>query len=558
MQELVGNRAVQLLVADRSAPIQRFDTSEHLRSGDAGADSLHSQQVPLAAGYFVTYGEMIAMAGDYFGSLEQLRELAIREGPGAGTREEIEYVRVAKIRRQSGQFSEEARRSVDRRYYDLARGNRSHFVNPETGDEKRSTQDKAEGTSTELRLQWTGLLPRFLTEMVIPQAGAGYRHYHLQAIFEAYVEGFQGRSMDAALAPEAFGAHYLTDAFSGGHLRTNRVSISEHWNPKLPMFNANLKGFIAQALALRIGDAETWVSREMAYSGLLWKEGTLSQVSAMVDETGGLTFGDVVSGAIHDYDSGRGVSAMVEGRPTQLAGDERLSGSTEDLVSQAVNLSHNDVTRAWFVGQRRGSLEEVLSTTATGGLVGAERMLPVVIPDSQLPESQRSVRWDFATVDDLLASAPFQLALAEFGRRKAADLQQKESSLPPIAKPHFRPAVVEPFANSIVETVRRIVNWTPDTGGGFLGHNQDDNALDYYEQARAVGAVGSLTAEQRIRLIRHLLDGYTAEDEENAVFDLLTANAADSATVIAAVGWDRLEDELGKRFTRRFPESANR
>lgn len=365
--------------------------------------------------------------------------------------------------------------------------------------------------------------------------------------------------MDEALATEAFGCHYLTDAFSGGHLRTARAGIGEHWNPKVPMFGANVKGFIAQALALRIGDAGALISREIAYQGALGRAGTLQQVSAMLDEKGGFTFGDVVSGAIHDDDSARGVVVEIEGRRETLLGDDRLGGRTEELVVDAVNLSYNDVARAWAVGRRRGGLEEVLGDgTAVAGLVGAERMLPRVVPDGELPAAQQSVRWDFPTADALLDHGPFQRALAEFGRRKAAELAATESALPEVARPHFAPAVVEPFRDTPTDTVRRIVHWTPNTGGGFLGHNQDDNALDYYRQARAADAVGSLTAEQRIRLTRDLLDGYTAQDEEDAAFDLLTANPAHAAAVIAAVGWDRLEDELGGRFSRRFPQASHR
>lgn len=106
--------------------------------------------------------------------------------------------------------------------------------------------------------------------------------------------------------------------------------------------------------------------------------------------------------------------------------------------------------------------------------------------------------------------------------------------------------------------VRRVLHWTPDTGGGLFGHNQDDNALDYYRQARGADAVGTLTVEQRAKLVRDLLDGYTAGDEEDAVFDLITANFAHSRAVIAQVGWARLEDELGGRFSRRFPEGDYR
>lgn len=89
-------------------------------------------------------------------------------------------------------------------------------------------------------------------------------------------------------------------------------------------------------------------------------------------------------------------------------------------------------------------------------------------------------------------------------------------------------------------------------------HNQDDNALDYYKQAGGADAVGTLTVEQRVKLVRDLLDGYIAGEEEDAVFDLITADSAHSRAVIAQVGWARPEDELGGRFWRRFPEGDYR
>ena len=142
-------------------------------------------------------------------------------------------------------------------------------------------------------------------------------------------------------------------------------------------------------------------------------------------------------------------------------GDDKLGGRTEELVVEAVNLSHNDVTRAYQVGRRRGALDEVLSDAITGNLLGAERMLPNVVPDSALPPEKQSVKWDFGTADELLDQALFQKALVEFGRRKAAELAAVEGSLPEIAQPHFGPTVVEPFRSTPVDTVRRIVHWTP-------------------------------------------------------------------------------------------------
>ena len=44
------------------------------------------------------------------------------------------------------------------------------------------------------------------------------------------------------MAQDAFGQHYLTDAFSAGHMRTARLGITQHWNAKVPMFYTNLCG----------------------------------------------------------------------------------------------------------------------------------------------------------------------------------------------------------------------------------------------------------------------------------------------------------------------------
>lgn len=518
--------------------------------------------VSLAPDYQLTFGEMMAMA-DFFESLSQMRELAAVNRQGPGSREEIEYIRTVKVRgrkESADSFSEKAIEAANRRYYQLALDNRSHFANPKTSDQNLSVKDKSRGVHEDLRLQWANMIPRFVSKLTIPHAGAGYRYYHMEAMLEAYLAGLVRDDLGKAMAYEAFGAHYLTDAFAGGHLRTPRVSIKDHWDPIVPMFTYNLKGFIAQALALRIGDTESLVSREMAYHGALGRKGTLTQVSAIIDEKAPLTFGDVVGGAIHEYDCARGVVAEVEGERETLMGDNKLGGRTEELASQAVNLSHNDIIRAWAIGQRSGGIEEVMASATAGKLVGAERMLPTVVPDSELAPAQRSVKWDFPSVDDLLDHRPFREAVAEFGRRQASELAELEESdaLPEIAKPHFRPAIVKPFERDALHTLRRVIHWTPDTGGGMFGHNQDDNALDYYNEAKRRHAVTTLALDQRISLIRKLLDGPTATDEENAVFDMLTANPAHSGAVIAAIGWDRLEDEIGDRFVKQFPEYHHR
>ena len=51
-------------------------------------------------------------------------------------------------------------------------------------------------------------------------ASQAYRMNHVHAIKEAVDAARRRGSLDQAMATEAFGAHFLTDTFAGGHIRT--------------------------------------------------------------------------------------------------------------------------------------------------------------------------------------------------------------------------------------------------------------------------------------------------------------------------------------------------
>jgi len=79
--------------------VQKFDSYEHVEIGDDATRGAHGEKktVELAPDYRVSYGEMIALSGDYFGSISELRSIAAVPGKGAGTREEIDYVRRVQL-----------------------------------------------------------------------------------------------------------------------------------------------------------------------------------------------------------------------------------------------------------------------------------------------------------------------------------------------------------------------------------------------------------------------------------------------------------------------------
>jgi hypothetical protein len=195
--------------------VQKFDSFEHKEIGDDATKGSHGElkTVELAADYRVTYGEMIALAGDYFGSIGELRSIAAVPGKGAGTREEIEYVRRVELpnispgerTKLTKEFTDSAVHAADKRYYKLAAHNASHFANPETGDAAKSTRDKIKETHIEPDVSTDEAGHIALKLKVVPNNAAGYyRMNHLIAIGEAVSAAKNKKSIDAPMAANAF------------------------------------------------------------------------------------------------------------------------------------------------------------------------------------------------------------------------------------------------------------------------------------------------------------------------------------------------------------------
>jgi hypothetical protein len=535
-------------IQTKSSLIQRFDSHEHQQLGDDATRGAHgeTQMVELAPGYRVTHGEMVAMGGDYFENIAQIRQLAANAGTGVGTREEIEYVRqikvpnytVAQETAMEGTFSESARHAANERYYRLAANNPSHFVNPNgvSGAMTRALQGNPVG------------------------AISNYRDRHRTAVEEAYNAGKQNATIETAMASEAFSNHYLTDSFSGGHLRTERGSISDYWNSRVPMFFYNFKGLLSEKIANHINN-NNW--RGIATVDYIQSE-TLSTLEEKLDARGmpAVQFGDLVSGAIHDLDNERGVRANVDGREVRLFGDGHLGeGDTHSVAVQAVQTSVGDVRRAWEMGKANNSEAELVSALVPGGVFAAERYIPQPLANNQVEANDQSVKWDYNSAFELLSDGQFQQGLQIFLHEKKGELAAVGSSLDAEYKRiAFQEAVTDHMEGMEgVNLINEVINWTPNTGGGVGEHNQDDNALDYYEQAKQTpGGLASLTWVQRANIIKNVLSGYTSGSDEDAVFELLTtcSNDADVRQVINDVTWDELEDEIGDRFTTRYPKAT--
>ena len=501
--------------------IQRFESREHKHLGDEGTRTEQGQtrMVELAPNYFASFGDLTAMCGDYFESVAQIRTLAARAGQGGGTREEIEYVRAVHVLGDAAaenRYSAGARQAVMDRYYRLAGNNSSHFTEP-NGRPERSSLNNA----------------------------GNYRDNHENAITAAVSAAAAGQSIDSALLCEGFASHFLTDAYAAGHVRTERISISAWWNPKVPMFWTNLKLFIAEEMAKFINDNTT-------LAGILTVQQLWGKVRASIDAKNlpTLTFGDLVSGAVHDYDNEHGVATQhgrlvgdaqlrdAEGRAVRdPRTKERVDGAleTENLAIAAVRASVADVERAFAQGRT-----QPVATVRTGlqvdGQYAAERLWPTARPASE--QAVPRPPWQQPDVNTLMAEPTMRAALEIFAREKAASLnaamtfEDQTGVSAALQQRAFRTRITDPLAATPIPMLRRLIDYTPSTGGGVGGHDTDDNAMEYVGMARSATAMATLTQPQRTRLIRDMISGICGDEEEQAIIELLSSCSPTMMTAI--------------------------
>ena len=386
-------------VVQQTKNIQRFEANEHKAMGDRGSADAKgkAQEIKLADDLTVTFGDITPMAGDYFGDVKTIQDLAKVKGDGKsqpGTSDELKYVLNVKIHKtkEDKDYGEKVIGAVTGRYYKLAGDNRTHFTNPEMGDDARSHEEKANARE------------RDKSGKLVPVNNAGgYRENHQRAIETACEAGKSGTPMEEAMLYEAFASHFLTDAYSSGHLRTERKGIANWWNPKVPMFWLNLKWWMAENIAKHLNDNSKLVGILTVQQ--LWEmsQDTLNKV---VSSKGipDLTFGDALSGAVHDMDNEAGVTATVGNEIVKLVGDGQvLDAKDRDLVvgvdtlkkaAAGVQVSLKDIHDAYAKGKagESNSAKVMASLKTKDGLFRAEQLWPKALPDSDSRQTNKKLK----------------------------------------------------------------------------------------------------------------------------------------------------------------------
>ncbi len=595
-----GESASALLASHGGSPgrsvvpqraVQRFEADEHQSLGAAGSGGA---MVELAPGYQIPFGDVVALAGDHFESIEQMRRFA-RKKSGKESRAEIEWARIWKLSNPAGVdisawHDVEAREAQEQRYYQLAGRNQSHFLAPRAKDRGASPAEMSGVGNDRAELaaaRYLNGLPR--------NAPEGYRINHIRAIFEA-VEAARAKAtanaakgagdaptLGVALATEAFGCHFLTDSFAGGHVRTARQDLKTHWDPKVPMFFVNLVGLLGDLIAANLQPRGAYG----VFSQSFLASGARDTVNDELQRKAAFTFGDLIAGALHHQDNEHGVHVQAGGTNAHLVGDGELdngtaaAGQTRGLATRAVRLGTQEVRQAYELGSlEHTSPIEIIEgfLAAHGGRFGAETMVPdaSTVDESKSPEA----KWRVETVEELLRDAVFVSGATIFLTEQASELRAMAKGLGGAQEDALVHGVVDQLVADPIDLIRRAVNWTPGSGYAHSWQSKNDSN-DYVDEASRRHALPTLTLAQRISLVKTLTEDLMPERDSDGernverghpegarnrsgatILDLLdTASPEDARVIIDTVGRDAIDrwltPELRIAFVAKYGQRPN-
>jgi hypothetical protein len=339
LQGKLGNAGVARLVQRaRAGPpaaggprlLARFAGPEH----EALGNTLHTN-IDLGHGVTLTWGQVLAIAGDEIGTIEELLGDPATE---AGRHRIGASLLNAELTTPLPPALKPTPAELDAHHDEflrLAFENADHF--PDSG-----------------------------------RAVGAWAKHHAAAISDALAAGFGNnpRGMNTAYAREAFGQHFLTDCYSGGHIRTPRAQIID-WYLKWGEQHADalIDGLANQLVAALVLEASPQTALPDAV--VRWRIGNRVRPAiegALQAAFGGrpkfrrllgLGVGGAISGAIHDTEGAAGVLVASDDHPEpwRAYGDGKLNRSPASFeqAAKAVAAAKADVDRANLIGAEEGA-----------------------------------------------------------------------------------------------------------------------------------------------------------------------------------------------------------
>ena len=340
--------------------------------------------------FWLSFGDVMALSGDYFppdpwlrsgdderaaGTLFGLARIPGRRGARPRTRDEIvcalkvmtidEDVVDARFE-PGGRFADfrfgrrgspgEVQRRVRDRYLVLAATNDDHFAVP-----GGVTHPRVRGRSTPFG-----------------SAALAYRHLHQVAVEDACRLGSARGDLSRAMAREAAAQHFLTDAFTAGHMRTPVARIRRLWHARYPAFWESLQRTVASSTAATLRE-QAWALRRLP-AGYL-HDSTLAALQRRTSRYPELSVGDFLARLFHDWDNSHGL--RIDGGGVVFGDGYVDRGVTRQLALAAARAGIDDIEVAYELGAsgRRLTGESLYRrvgavTGAPEGAFRAETLIP--------------------------------------------------------------------------------------------------------------------------------------------------------------------------------------
>lgn len=325
--------------------VQRFSSPEHKKLGDTTG-----LMIDIGEGVQLSFGDIVALAGDEFGSPEELYNATKTTEGRARIRAHLQHAEIspdkaALLPQPKDDAEKKAQQgAAEIAYYKLAMDNISHFFGGGTAFDNWFMQ-------------------------------------HTKAVTLAMKAGLYNdlSLMNQANLMEAFGAHFLTDSFSAGHIRTPRTEINDYYvNEFAPKVYDNLVKSLTSRMVKEIFKQvdEQTIMNELAFLlgpavgvgvDVHIKKKISNEINAKLNAAIaslggrdqaimylGKILGGVVSLTMHDKENEKGLWVISKAHPEawQAFGDSNLEKNPlhKELITKAVKTSLNDLKLAYETG----------------------------------------------------------------------------------------------------------------------------------------------------------------------------------------------------------------
>jgi len=345
---LLGHELTHV-VQQNTPDIQKFEGTAHERA----ADVTGINQIDLGNNVILTWGEMVALAGDYYASIENLRSDTQTEEGKKKIRAALEHYDAPRaVARMTGLPEPEDKQKNDvliNNYLKFALENIPHFVQGGT-------------------------------------AWQTWNDYHARAVHLALLAGLGSDDMNEAYILEAFGQHFLTDSFAAGHIRTPRNEINDWYSGTFgPQVFNHFLDYLKEKVEDQVFDqvwdqVSGWYKSGAAIGGGLiggWglrkyvRRKIRSAINSKIDtgfaaaggrdiviEIFGKILGGIVSRALHDIEGTRNlwVNSPEHPEPWQAPGDSALfsgtlgANTTVEEMQKAIIAALEDLHLAYEIG----------------------------------------------------------------------------------------------------------------------------------------------------------------------------------------------------------------